>query len=72
MSVVTAGSWQHVAVSFGDGNLTLYHNGTQVAQTTSSLNLTGNTEELWIGARQDGGEVTPGSGDSHSTGTSSK
>ncbi|MEX0277107.1 MAG: Hint domain-containing protein, partial [Ruegeria sp.] len=54
VAVVGSGSWQHVGISFGDGALTIYHDGAEVGSVASSGDLTSNTEELWIGARQDG------------------
>lgn len=51
---ISSGDWQHVGISFGNGSLSIYADGVEVATTSSSGDLTGNSEELWIGARQDG------------------
>ncbi|SIS64646.1 Concanavalin A-like lectin/glucanases superfamily protein [Roseivivax lentus] len=54
VSVVRTCERQQVAVTFGNGNLTLFQNGLQMAQVSSTLSRTGNSAELWIGARHDG------------------
>jgi len=53
-ATVTAGQWHHVAVTFGDGNLTLYLDGQQVDQVSSNNDWSANSRDIWIGARQDG------------------
>ncbi len=54
-TTITAGTWHHVAVTFGDGQMRIYLDGQLAGSRSSSHDLSSNTEDLWIGARTDGG-----------------
>jgi hypothetical protein len=46
-SVITASTWQHVALCRASGTLRLFINGTQVQSVSNSTSLTG--QQIWIG-----------------------
>jgi len=54
-TTISAGQWHHVAVTFGDGAMAIYIDGQLANSASSTKDLANNNEELWIGARTDGG-----------------
>jgi hypothetical protein len=51
-SAITAGVWQHLALSRAFGTLRLFINGTQVTSVSNSTSLTG--QQIWIGDNNSG------------------
>ena len=53
---LTAGSWQHLAVTFGDGQMRIYLDG-QLEGSVAASNSLINEEKLWFGARSGSGNT---------------
>jgi hypothetical protein len=53
------GGWHHLAVVFGDSNVTIYFDGTARAtcNSTAAISYSGAGSDLWVGRHGDGQEI---------------